>query len=50
MTASFPGILPRYALDETLIIVARGKTHKVDRSRIDNEPVLLACLRHYLPA
>lgn len=36
--------------NETLIIVARGKTHKVDRSGIDNEPVLLACLRHYLPA
>ena len=28
--------------DETLIIVAQGKTHKVDRSRIDNEPVMLA--------
>ncbi|WZB73788.1 hypothetical protein WJ972_21110 [Achromobacter insuavis] len=36
--------------DETLIIVARGKTHKIDRSRIDNEPVMLACLQRYLPA
>lgn len=36
--------------DETLIIVARDKIHKVDRSGIDNEPVMLACLRHYLPA
>ncbi len=36
--------------DETLIVVARGKTHRIDRSGIDNEPVLLACLRHYLPA
>ena len=36
--------------DETLIIVAQGKTHKIDRSRIDNEPVMLACLQRYLPA
>lgn len=35
--------------DETLIIVAQGKTHKIDRSRIDNEPVMLACLQRYLP-
>ncbi len=35
--------------DETLIIVARGKTHKIDRSKIVNEPVMLACLRQYLP-
>lgn len=35
--------------DETLIIVARGKTHKIDRSKIINEPVMLACLRQYLP-
>jgi hypothetical protein len=35
--------------DETLIIVALGKTHKIDRSKIVNEPVMLACLRQYLP-
>lgn len=35
--------------DETLIIVAQGKTHKIDRSKIVNEPVMLACLRQYLP-
>jgi protein required for attachment to host cells len=35
--------------DETLIIVARGKAHKIDRSKIVNEPVMLACLRQYLP-
>ncbi|MBB1595420.1 hypothetical protein [Achromobacter sp. UMC46] len=35
--------------DETLIIVARGKTYKIDRSKIVNEPVMLACLRQYLP-
>ena len=35
--------------EETLIIVADGKTHKVDRSRLINEPVLFACMQHYLP-
>lgn len=35
--------------EETLIIVADGKTHKVDRSKLTNEPVLLACMQHYLP-
>lgn len=36
--------------DEHLVIVANGKTRKIDRSRIDNEPVLLACLMQRLPA
>ena len=35
--------------DETLIVVADGKTHKIDRSKLSNEPVLLACMQHYLP-
>ncbi|SEJ09107.1 MULTISPECIES: hypothetical protein [unclassified Variovorax] len=36
--------------DEHLVIVANGKTRKIDRSKIDNEPVLLACLMQRLPA
>lgn len=36
--------------DETLVIVADGKTRKIDRSKIDNEPVLMACLARRLPA
>ena len=35
--------------DEILVIVADGKTHKIDRSKLVNEPVLLACIQHYLP-
>lgn len=37
-------------VDEHLVIVAGGKTRKIDRSKIDNEPVLLACLMQRLPA
>jgi hypothetical protein len=37
-------------VDEHLVIVANGKSRKIDRSRIDNEPVLLACLMQRLPA
>jgi hypothetical protein len=37
-------------VDEHLVIVAGGKTRKIDRSKIDNEPVLLACLLQRLPA
>jgi len=37
-------------VDEHLVIVANGKTRKVDRSKIDNEPVLIACLMQRLPS
>ena len=37
-------------VDEHLVIVANGKTRKIDRSKIDNEPVLLACLMQRLPS
>ena len=37
-------------VDEHLVIVASGKTRKIDRSKIDNEPVLMACLMQRLPA
>lgn len=38
------------AADEHLVIVALGRTRRIDRSKIDNEPVLLACLLQRLPA
>lgn len=37
-------------VDEHLVIVAGGKTRKIDRSKLDNEPVLMACLMQRLPA
>jgi hypothetical protein len=37
-------------VDEHLVIVAHGKPRKIDRSKIDNEPVLMACLMQHLPA
>ena len=37
-------------VDEHLVIVAHGKSRKIDRSKIDNEPVLMACLMQRLPA
>jgi len=37
-------------VDEQLVIVANGKARKIDRSKIDNEPVLMACLMQRLPA
>ncbi len=36
--------------DEHLVIVANGKTRKIDRSKIDNEPVLMTCLMQRLPS
>ncbi|SFP24205.1 hypothetical protein SAMN03159339_1169 [Variovorax sp. 770b2] len=36
-------------VDEHLVIVAQGKSRKIDRSKIDNEPVLMACLMQRLP-
>ncbi|WP_454908685.1 hypothetical protein [Variovorax gossypii] len=36
-------------VDEHLVIVAHGKPRKIDRSKIDNEPVLMACLLQRLP-
>lgn len=37
-------------VDEHLLIVANGKTRKIDRSKIDNEPVLMSCLMQRLPS
>ncbi|WP_260397211.1 hypothetical protein [Variovorax sp. KBW07] len=37
-------------VDEHLVIVANGKTRKIDRSKIDNEPVLMVCLMQRLPS
>lgn len=37
-------------VDEHLVIVANGQTRRIDRSKIENEPVLLACLMQRLPA
>jgi len=36
--------------DETLIIATQGRMHKVDRSKIVNESVMLNCLRQYVSA
>ncbi|WP_285412264.1 hypothetical protein [Variovorax sp. efr-133-TYG-130] len=37
-------------VDEHLVIIANGRTRRIDRSKIENEPVLLACLMQRLPA
>ena len=37
-------------VDEHLVIVANGRTRKIDRSKIENEPVLMVCLMQRLPS